>query len=73
MNFEPPRPTGMGIFKEKTMQALTPISEQTMAELGIPTDAQLHSVRDADKLGIELSGPEHDDVDALDFVEVHHD
>lgn len=55
------------------MQALTPISEQTMAELGIPADAQLHSVRDADRLGIELSGPEHDDVDALDFVEVHHD
>lgn len=55
------------------MQTLTPLSPQTMAELGIPTEAQLHSVRDADKLGIELSGPEHDDVDALDFVEVHHD
>ncbi|MHB8948459.1 MAG: hypothetical protein ACYC4S_05285 [Rhodoferax sp.] len=55
------------------MQAMTPLSPQTMAELGISTDAQVHSVRDADKLGIELSGPEHDDVDALDFVEVHHD
>ena len=55
------------------MQALTPISEQTMADLGIPADAQLHSVRDADKLGIDLIGPEHDDVDASDFVEVHHD
>jgi hypothetical protein len=63
----------MGIFKEETMQAMTPLSPQTMAELGISTDAQVHSVRDADKLGIELSGPEHDDVDALDFVEVHHD
>ena len=73
MNFEPSRPTAKGIFKEKTMQTLTPLSPQTMAELGIPTEAQLHSVRDADKLGIELSGPEHDDVDALDFVEVHHD
>ena len=73
MNVEPPRPTAMGIFKEETMQAMTPLSEQTMAELGIPADAQLHSVRDAEKLGIELSGPEHDDVDALDFVEVHHD
>ena len=55
------------------MQALIPLSPQTMAELGIPSDARVHLVRDADKLGIELSGPEHDDVDALDFVEVHHD
>ena len=55
------------------MQALTPLSPQTMTELGIPPEAQLHSVRDADKLGIELNGPEHDDVDASDFVEVPHD
>jgi hypothetical protein len=55
------------------MQALTALSPQTMTELGIPTDAQVHSVRDADQLGIELSGPEHDEVDASDFVEVHHD
>ena len=73
MKFKPPRPTAKGIFKEETMQAMTPLSPQTMTELGIPTDAQLHPVRDADKLGIELSGPEHDDVDALDFVEVLHD
>jgi hypothetical protein len=57
----------------KTMQAMTPLSPQTMAELGIPADSEVHSVRDADKLGIELNGPEHDDVDALDFVEVQHD
>ncbi len=55
------------------MQAMTAISPLTMTELGIPTDAQLHSVREADQLGIEISGPEHDDVDALDFVEVPHD
>ena len=55
------------------MQALTTLSPQTMVELGIPTDAQLHPVRDADKLGIDLIGSEHDDVDTLDFVEVHHD
>jgi hypothetical protein len=55
------------------MQAMTPLSPQTRAELGIPPDAQLHSARDADKLGIDLMGPEHDDVDASDFVEVHHD
>ena len=73
MNFKPPRPTAKGIFKEETMQAMTPLSPQTMSELGIPTEAQLHPVRDAEKLGIELSGPEYDDVDALDFVEVHHD
>jgi len=73
LNFEPPRPTGMGIFKEENMQALTPLSPQTMAELGIPSDSEVHSVRDADKLGIDLIGSEHDDVDTLDFVEVHHD
>ena len=55
------------------MQVLTPLSPQTMTELGIPTETQLHSIRDADKLGIELNGPEHDDVDASDFVEVPHD
>lgn len=73
MNVEPPRPTTKGIFKEKTMQAMTPLSPQTMAELGIAADAEVHSVRDANKLGIDLLGPEHDDVDALDFVEVPHD
>ena len=73
LNFDQPRPTSSGIFKEKTMQALIPLSPQTMTELGIPIEVQLHSVRDADKLGIELNGPEHDDVDASDFVEVHHD
>ena len=67
------RPTLSGIFMGKTMQAMTPLSPQTMAELGIPTDSEVHSVRDADKLGIDLIGPEHDDVDALDFVEAHHD
>lgn len=73
MNFDQPRPTSSGIFKEKTMRALTTLSPQTMAELGIPADSEVHSVRDADKLGIDLIGPEHDDVDALDFVEVPHD
>lgn len=55
------------------MQALTALSPQTMTELGIPAESEVHSVRDADQLGIELSGPEHDDVDTSDFVEVHHD
>ena len=73
MNVDRNRPTLSGIFMGKTMQAMTPLSPQTMAELGIPADSEVHSVRDADKLGIELIGPEHDDVDALDFVEVHHD
>jgi hypothetical protein len=62
-----------GISIGKTMQAATPLSPQTMVELGIPADSEVHSVRDADKLGIDLIGPEHDHVDALDFVEVHHD
>ena len=73
LNVDQHRPTLSGIFMGKTMQAMTPLSPQTMAELGIPTDSEVHSVRDADKLGIDLNGPEHDDVDALDFVEVHHD
>ena len=73
MNVDQHRPTLSGIFMGKTMQAMTPLSPQTMAELGIPADSEVHSVRDADKLGIDLIGPEHDDVDALDFVEVHHD
>lgn len=73
LNFDQPRPTSSGIFKEETMQALTPLSPQTMDELGIPANSEVHSVRDADKLGIDLIGPEHDGVDALDFVEVHHD
>ena len=73
LNVDQHRPTLSGIFMGKTMHAMTPLSPQTMAELGIPADSEVHSVRDADKLGIELIGPEHDDVDALDFVEVHHD
>ena len=73
LNVDRHRPTLSGIFMGKTMQAMTPLSPQTLAELGIPADSEVHSVRDADKLGIDLIGPEHDDVDALDFVEVHHD
>jgi hypothetical protein len=55
------------------MQALTPSPRKPWPNWAYQADAQLHSVRDADKLGIELIGPEHDDVDASDFVEVHHD
>jgi hypothetical protein len=55
------------------MQAQMILSPDTMAAMSIAADADVHLIRDADKLGIELSGPEHDDVDALDFVEVHHD
>lgn len=55
------------------MQAQTILSPETMATVGITPSAEVHAVRDADQLGIELSGPEHDDVDASDFVEVSHD
>jgi hypothetical protein len=55
------------------MHAVTTLSPETIAELGILASAEMHSVRDADKLGINLIGPEHDDVDPLDFVEVPHD
>ncbi len=73
MNVDRHRPTMSGIFMGKIMQAATPLSPQTMVELGIPADSEVHSVRDADKLGIDIIGPEHDHVDALDFVEVRHD
>jgi hypothetical protein len=55
-----------------TMQAQSIFSEQTLATLGIPPDKELHPARDADQLGIDLLGPEHDDVDSSDFVEVIH-
>lgn len=55
------------------MQAVTSLSPETIKELGILTSSEVHSTRDADKLGIELDGPEHDNVDLLDFVEVRHD
>lgn len=55
------------------MQAQTILSPETIAELGIVASAEVYSTRDADKIGIELVGPEHDDVDPCDFVEVRHD
>lgn len=73
MSVDQPRPTMSGIFMGKIMQAVTTLSPETIAELGIVASAEVHSARDADKLGIEQDGPEHDDVDLLDFVEVHHD
>lgn len=55
------------------MQAQSILSPETMAALGISAGTDVHPARDADQLGIELTGPEHDDVDASDFVEVNHD
>ena len=55
------------------MRAVTTLSPETIAELGIGASAEMHSARDADKFGFELAGPEHDDVDPSDFVEVNHD
>lgn len=55
------------------MQAQTTLSPDTIAELGILAGSEVYSVRDADRLGIALTGPEHDDVDPSDFVEVNHD
>ncbi len=54
------------------MQAQSLLSPQTMAALGIPAGTEVHPAREAEQLGIELSGPEHDAVDASDFVEVSH-
>jgi hypothetical protein len=58
---------------EQIMQAVTTLSPETMAELGILASAELYSVHDADRLGIELIGAEHDDLDSTDCGEVHHD
>ncbi len=73
MNFDQPRPTRSGIFLKETMQAQSILSPETMAVLGILPGTEVHPARDADQLGIELAGPEHDAVDASDFVEVRHD
>lgn len=55
------------------MQAQTVLSTEVIAELGIMASSDVHCARDADKLGIDLAGPEHDCVDPSDFVEVNHD
>ncbi len=55
------------------MQAQTILSPETIAALGISDGTEVHPARDADQLGIELTGPEHDGVDASDFLEVNHD
>lgn len=55
------------------MQAQMILTPDTMAAMGIATDADVHLIRDTDKLGIDLIGPEHDHVDPSDFVEVSHD
>jgi len=55
-----------------TMQAQSIFSAQTLAALDIPPDKEVHPARDADQLGIDLLGPEHDDVDTSDFAEVNY-
>jgi len=73
LNFDQPSLTCSGVFMKRTMQAQMILSPDTMAALGIAADADVHLIRDADKLGIDLIGPEHDEVDPSDFVEVNHD
>lgn len=55
------------------MNVDTVITPDTMAELGLVAGTELHPSHVANQLGIDLSGPEHDDVDPSDFVEVPHD
>lgn len=55
------------------MNADTVLTPDTIAELGLLAGTELHPSHAADQLGIDLSGPEHDDVDPSDFVEVPHD
>jgi hypothetical protein len=54
------------------MQAHTTFSTETLAALGITPETETYSVRDADKLGIDRTGPEYDNVAASDFSEVNH-
>jgi len=54
------------------MHANTVLKPDTIAELGLVASAELHPFHAADQLGIDLSGPEHDDVDPSNFVEVPH-
>jgi len=55
------------------MQAQLILSPETFAALGISAGTEVHPAREAEQLGVELTGPEHDDVDVTDFVEVSHD
>lgn len=55
------------------MNADTVFTPDTIAALGLVAGTELHPSDAADQLGIDLSGPEHDDVDPSDFVEVPHD
>lgn len=55
------------------MEAALVITPETLASLGISPTVEVHLSRDADQLGIDLAGPEHDSVDPSDFVEVSHD
>ena len=73
MDFDQPRRTRSGTFMETNMQAQSILSLETMAALGILPGTEVYPACDADPLGIELAGPEHDDVDASDFMEVRHD
>ena len=55
------------------MNADTVFTPDTIAEFGLVARTELHPFNAADQLGIDLSGPEQDDVDPSDFVEVPHD
>lgn len=69
-NQSPSAESCTNFFKGKMMIASAALTSETIANLGIISSADVHSAIFADKLGIDLSGPEHDDVDPSDFVEV---
>lgn len=72
-NFDHPCPACTDFSLEQIMNADTVLTPDTMAELGLLASSELHPSHAADPLGIDLSGPEHDDADPSDFVEVPHD
>ena len=55
------------------MQAQTSLSPETIATLGMAENTSVYPAKDFDKLGIDTSGPEYQNVTPSDFVEHGHD
>ncbi len=55
------------------MQAQTSLSPETIAMLGITENVSVYPAKDFDKLGIDTSGPEYQNVSPSDFLENGHE
>ncbi len=50
------------------MQIKELISPELIEAMGILASANVYPARDADKLGIDLTGPEYQNLDSLDWM-----